>query len=124
MLYLDHGMGSGFSRYDDYFSMNVDVDAVAYLQIANELIHEIRPKAITIAEDVSGMPGMARPVSEGGIGFNYRLAMGIPDYWIKILKHKSDEQWNLGEAFTTLLNRRDAREAHRLCREPRSGAGG
>jgi 1,4-alpha-glucan branching enzyme len=111
MLYLDHGMGSGFSRYDDYFSLNVDVDAVAYLQMANELIHELAPEAITIAEDVSGMPGTARPVRDGGIGFDYRLAMGIPDYWIKILKHKSDEQWNLGEAFSTLLNRR-AHEKH------------
>ncbi len=111
MVYLDHGMGSGFSRYDDYFSANVDVDAVAYLQMANALTHEIRPDAITIAEDVSGMPGMARPVADGGIGFDYRLAMGIPDYWIKLLKHTPDEQWNLGEIFGTLMNRR-AHEKH------------
>ena len=106
MLYHDHGLGKPFTSYDDYFGPNIDEDALAYLKMANELAHAVRPGAITISEDVSGMIGMARPVHEGGIGFDYRLAMGIPDYWIKILKEKSDEQWNLGELFHTLLNRR------------------
>src|SRR5439155_12210337 len=106
MIYLDHGMGPGFSSYDDYFSGNVDRDAVAYLQLANELAHKVKPSCITIAEDVSGMVGMARTVSEGGLGFDYRLAMGVPDYWIKLLKEKSDEQWNLSEAWNTMMNRR------------------
>jgi 1,4-alpha-glucan branching enzyme len=106
MLYLDHGLGSGFSSYDAYFGPNVDSDAVDYLMMANELTHTVNPHAITIAEDVSGMVGMARLVKEGGIGFDYRLAMGVPDYWIKILKEKSDEQWSLAELYHTLLNRR------------------
>lgn len=106
MLYLDHGLGKAFTSYDDYFDANVDPDAVTYLQLANELIHTIRPDAITIAEDVSGMVGMARPVAEGGIGFDYRLAMGVPDYWIKLLKEKTDEQWHMDQLFHTLLNRR------------------
>lgn len=106
MIYLDHGLGKAFTSYDDYFGPNVDPDAVTYLQLANKLAHEVNPRAITVAEDVSGMVGLARQVEEGGIGFDYRLAMGIPDYWIKILKERSDEQWNLGEIFHTLLNRR------------------
>ncbi len=106
MIYLDHGLGKAFSSYDEYFGGNVDADAVAYLQLANELAHTVKPGAITISEDVSGMAGMARPVSEGGIGFDYRLAMGVPDYWIKILKEKRDEEWNLADIFQTLLNRR------------------
>lgn len=106
MLYLDHGLGKKFTSYDEYFSDNVDRDAVAYLQLANRLAHLVNPDCITIAEDVSGMVGTARPVDDGGLGFDYRLAMGVPDYWIKLLKEKSDEQWNLGELFTTLLNRR------------------
>ena len=106
MTYLDHGLGKSFGSYDDYFGANIDGDAVTYLQLANELIHTLKPDAITIAEDVSGMVGMARPVAEGGIGFDYRLAMGVPDNWIKLLKEKSDEQWNLGEIYHTLLNRR------------------
>jgi 1,4-alpha-glucan branching enzyme len=106
MLYLDHGLGDGFSSYDDYFGANVDDDAVSYLKMANELTHKLRPDAITIAEDVSGMVGMARPVSEGGVGFDYRLAMGVPDFWIKMLKERTDEQWNLGELVGVLLNRR------------------
>ena len=106
MLYLDHGLGKGFSSYDDYFGANVDEDAVTYLKLANDLAHLIRPDVITVAEDVSGMVGMARPVSEGGVGFDYRLAMGVPDYWIKLLKEKRDEDWNMSELFHTLMNRR------------------
>lgn len=110
MLYLDHGMRA-FSSYDDYFGPNVDEDAVTYLMLANELAHTVRPDAITIAEDVSGMPGMARPVEEGGLGFDYRLAMGVPDFWIRMVKDKPDEEWSMGEIFHTLLNRR-AGEKH------------
>ncbi|MBI1368687.1 MAG: 1,4-alpha-glucan-branching enzyme [Planctomycetes bacterium] len=106
MLYLDHGLGKTFTCYDDYFSPNTDWDAVAYLTLANDLIHAIRPDAITIAEDMSGMPGTARPTSEGGLGFDYRLAMGVPDFWIKLLKEKRDEEWNLGDIYHTLMNRR------------------
>ncbi|HWD37601.1 MAG TPA: alpha-amylase family glycosyl hydrolase [Fimbriimonas sp.] len=106
MLFHDHGLGRAFSSYDDYFSDNVDWDALAYLMLANELAHEVKPAAITIAEDVSGMVGMARPVSEGGLGFDYRLAMGVPDLWIKILKERKDEEWPLGDIFQALLNRR------------------
>ena len=106
MIYLDHGLGKPFTSYDDYFSSNVDKDAVAYLLLANELAHSIRGDVTTIAEDVSGMVGMARSVPEGGIGFDYRLAMGVPDYWIKLLRFKRDEEWNLDELYRALLNRR------------------
>ena len=106
MLYLDHGMSREFSSYDDYFGDNVDRDAVAYLQLANKMLHEVDRDVITIAEDVSGMVGMARPVDEGGIGFDYRLAMGVPDYWIKTLKERKDEEWDLAQLYHTLLNRR------------------
>ncbi len=111
MLYLDHGLGKTFASYDDYFTLNTDGDALAYLQLANELAHTVKPTAITIAEDMSGMVGTCRPVAEGGLGFDYRLAMGVPDYWIKTLKEKSDDQWNLNEIYQTLLNRR-AHEKH------------
>ncbi len=105
MIYLDHGIRT-FSSYDDYFGDNVDGDAVTYLTLANVLVHQLDARAITVAEDVSGMPGMAAPVNLGGIGFDYRLAMGVPDYWIKLLKEKRDEDWNLSELYHTLLNRR------------------
>ena len=111
MLYLDHGIGKSFSSYDDYFGDNVDGDAFAYLQLANELAHAVKPAAITIAEDVSGMVGTARPVWEGGLGFDYRLAMGVPDLWIKILKERKDEEWPLADLYSALLNRR-ASEKH------------
>ena len=105
MLCLDHG-NREFSSYDDYFDDNIDNDALAYLMLANEVVHGVNNAAITIAEDVSGMVGLARPIKEGGLGFDYRLAMGIPDYWIKLLKEVTDEQWNMSEIYHTLLNRR------------------
>lgn len=107
MLYHDHGMGTGFSGdYNEYFGINTDTESLTYLQLANDMIHQLFPDAITIAEDVSGMPALCRPVAEGGIGFDYRLAMAIPDMWIKILKHQKDEDWNMGDIVHTLTNRR------------------
>ncbi len=96
MLYHDHALGTNFSDLSMYFTMNTDVEAVTYLQLANELIRQVNPKALTIAEDMSGMPGMCEPVHEGGIGFDYRLGMGLPDLWIKLVKNQRDEDWNLG----------------------------
>jgi 1,4-alpha-glucan branching enzyme len=109
MLYHHHGIGTGFTgNYDEYFGDNsaVDLSACIYLMLANHLIHTILPSAITIAEDVSGMPLLCRPVHEGGIGFDYRLAMAIPDMWIKLLKESRDEDWNIGHIVHTLTNRR------------------
>ena len=106
MMYEHHGDHVSFNHYDKYFKHMVDKDAILFLQLANVLIHEIKPAAMTIAEDMSGMPGISRKVSDGGIGFDYRLGMGIPDYWIKILKHKSDEDWNIHEIYDVLTNRR------------------
>jgi 1,4-alpha-glucan branching enzyme len=106
MLYTHHGLGTGFDHYGKYFGFDTDPDAIRYLQLANTLIHRFSPNALSIAEDVSGMPGLCRPVEEGGIGFDYRLGMGIPDYWIKLLKDQTDEQWNIHEMWGTLNNRR------------------
>ncbi|MFH1746578.1 MAG: alpha amylase C-terminal domain-containing protein [Planctomycetota bacterium] len=111
MLYHDHGLGRPFDSYAEYFPPRVDNDALVYLQLVNHLVHELKPAAITIAEDVSGMVGIARPLAEGGLGFDYRLAMGIPDYWIRLLKEKADEQWPLGELYRVLTDRR-AGEKH------------
>ncbi len=105
MLYFHHGSTS-FDHYDKYFKNDVEWDAITYLQLANELIKEVNPNAISIAEDVSGMPGLCRTVEDGGLGFDYRLAMGIPDYWIKILKERSDEDWDINEMWSVLSNRR------------------
>ena len=106
MLYWDHGLGKDFVGYDNYFNSGVDENAVAYLALANMLIREIVPDAITIAEDMSGMAGLAAPFAAGGIGFGYRMAMGIADHWIKWIKEKSDEQWSPGEIWYELTNKR------------------
>ncbi len=106
MLYFDHGLGKRFTGYDDYFNANTDEDALVYLALANKVIHTVRPDAMTIAEDVSGMPGLASPANDGGIGFDYRLAMGTPDYWIKLIKEIPDEHWHMGNLYYELTNRR------------------
>ncbi|MGJ8643116.1 MAG: alpha-amylase family glycosyl hydrolase [Luteolibacter sp.] len=105
MLYHSHG-NRAFGSYDDYFGDDADEEAILYLKLANELISKIKPGAIVVAEDMSGMPGLCRPNSEGGVGFTHRLAMGIPDHWIKLLKHQRDEDWNLDELWGVITNRR------------------
>lgn len=106
MLYLHHGLSKAFTSYDDYFDDRVDEEALTYLALANKLIHRIRPDAITIAEDVSGMPGLAVPISSGGIGFDYRFAMGVSDNWIRLIKDVRDEDWHMGHLWYELTNRR------------------
>ena len=106
MLYYDHGLGKAFGSYADYYDGGQDTNALVYLSLANILIHEVNSKAITIAEEMSGMPGLALKFDEGGIGFDYRMAMGIPDYWIKMIKEKKDEEWHPTSIFWELTNRR------------------
>ena len=106
MLYRDHGLGKAFTGYESYFSMNTDVEAVTYLQLANLLIREVNKNAITIAEDTSALPGLAMPVAWGGVGFDYRLAMGEPDMWIRLLKEVPDEYWDLNNIYYELAIRR------------------
>ena len=107
MMYYDHGLGEPFDHYDAYFSPHrIDAEAQTYLILANKLIHAVRPDAITVAEDVSGMPGLGAPIEDGGIGFDYKLAMGVPDFWFKLLKETRDEDWNSDQIFRQLTDRR------------------
>ncbi len=105
MLYTHHGYIDNFGTYENYFGNQVNEDAITYITLANELIHTLNPDAITIAEEVSGMPGIARPIDEGGMGFDYRMAMAIPDYWIRILKDEADSQWNMEQLWHVITNR-------------------
>ena len=106
MLYYSHGLGEAFGGYGDYYNGHEDDEAIAYLTLANLLIHEVNPRAITIAEEVSGMPGLAAPFKDGGYGFDYRMAMNIPDYWIKTIKELKDEDWKPSSMFWETTNRR------------------
>ena len=106
MLYYSHGLGEAFCNYADYFNGHQDGDAIAYLTLANKLIHEVNKNAITIAEEVSGMPGLAAKYEDGGYGFDYRMAMNIPDYWIKTIKEKKDEDWHPSSIWWETTNRR------------------
>lgn len=106
MLYYSHGLGEAFCGYPDYFNGHQDDNAICYLTLANLLIHEVNPSAITIAEEVSGMPGLAAPFKDGGYGFDYRMAMNIPDYWIKTIKERRDEDWRPSSILWELTNRR------------------
>ncbi|MBB6325189.1 1,4-alpha-glucan branching enzyme [Algoriphagus iocasae] len=105
IMYQHHGLFMDFDNVDLYFNSQVDEDAIVYLQLANKLIHDLKPDSLSIAEDVSGMPGLSRKIEDGGIGFDFRMAMGVPDYWIKTLKHKQDEEWDMFELWHQLSNR-------------------
>lgn len=112
MIYQHHGVNHSFvNGYDEYFNdALVENDAILYLTLVNDMLHQLRDedhRVITISEEVSGMATMCRPISEGGMGFDYRLAMGIPDKWIELLKTPVlDEDWNMGNIVYTLTNRR------------------
>ncbi len=111
MIYLNHGLEQNFISYADYYDGNQDGDAICYLTLANKLIHELKPDAITIAEDMSGIPGLASKQTDGGMGFDYRMAMGIPDFFIKYIKEVPDEHWKVGHIFWQLTNRRSDERA-------------
>ena len=115
MLYHDHGLGTSFDSPEKYFSINTDTEAVTYLQLATELVRQVNPRAILIAEDMSALPGMCRPIKDGGIGFDYRLAMGQPDLWIRLLKETPDEYWDLNKIYYELAIRRPGEKQVGYC---------
>ena len=115
MLYYNHGLGQAFGGYDDYYNGNQDPNAITYLTLANILIHQLNPNAITIAEEMSGMPGLAVKFEDGGIGFDYRMAMGLPDYWIKMIKEKKDEDWHPTSIMWEIINRREDEKTISYC---------
>ena len=105
MIYFHHGNGVDFNSPEQFFTEGVEFDAITYLQLANQLMHQVNKNSISIAEEVSGMPGLCNTIEDGGIGFDYRLGMGLPDFWIKLLKDQSDENWNIREMYDTMTNR-------------------
>ena len=107
MLYWDHGLEKDFVGYENYFNQGVDENAVTYLALANILVREMNRNAFTIAEDVSGMAGLAAPIEQGGVGFDFRMSMGVADNWIKWIKELSDDQWSMGEMWWQLTNKRE-----------------
>ena len=115
MLYHNHGLGVNFTGYPSYFSMNTDIEAITYLQLANEMVRQVNPNAITIAEDTSALPGLCLPVVDGGVGFDYRLAMGEPDMWIKLIKEVPDEWWDIGHIWAELTSRRPKEKVIGYC---------
>ena len=115
MLYHDHGLGTSFDGPEKYFSMNTDTEAVTYLQLATELCREVCPHAVLIAEDMSAMPGMCLPIKDGGIGFDYRLSMGLPDLWVRLLENVPDENWDLGRIYYELTIRRPGEKVIGYC---------
>ncbi|MFN8239146.1 MAG: alpha amylase C-terminal domain-containing protein [Bacteroidales bacterium] len=115
MIYYDHGLGKNFVNYNDYFDGNQDEDAIVYLYLANKLIHRVNPSAITIAEEMSGMPGVAAPLKKMGYGFDYRLSMGVPDYWIKLVKDTVDEAWDMGALMHELTQHRPEEKVISYC---------
>ena len=115
MLYYDHALGHAFTGYDDYFNGNVNYDALSYLQLATRLIHEVNKGAVAICEEMSGMPGMCLPIAWGGAGFDFRLNMGVPDLWIRLIKHVSDQDWDLGNLWYELTTRRPGEKTIGYC---------
>ena len=115
MIYYDHGLGKNFVSYDDYFNGQQDEDALIYLYLVNKLIHEFKPDAFTIAEEMSGMPGIAASTKSKGFGFDFRLSMGVPDFWIKLVKDTVDEAWDMGVLMHELTQHRPEEKIISYC---------
>ncbi len=115
MIYYDHGLGKNFTSYGEYFDGGQDVDALVYLYLANKMIHEFKPGTLTIAEEMSGMPGLASPTDKKGYGFDYRLSMGVPDFWIKLVKETLDENWDMGTLMHELTQHRPEEKIISYC---------
>jgi 1,4-alpha-glucan branching enzyme len=115
MIYYNHGLEKSFSTYNDYFDGGQDTDALIYLYLANKMIHDFKPGAITIAEDMSGMPGLAAGTERKGFGFDYRLSMGVPDLWIKLVKDTPDENWNMEHLIHELTQHRPEEKIISYC---------
>jgi 1,4-alpha-glucan branching enzyme len=115
MIYYDHGLDRNFTSYGEYFDGGQDTDALAYLYLANKMIHEFRPGALTIAEEMSGMPGLSAGTGSRGYGFDYRLSMGVPDFWIKLVKETVDENWDMGKLMHELSQHRPEEKIISYC---------
>lgn len=115
MIYYDHGLEKNFTTYDEYFDGSQDEDALVYLYLANKLIHKFKPEAITIAEEMSGMPGIAASIERKGYGFDFRLSMGVPDYWIKLVKDTVDEAWDMGKLMYEITQHRPEEKIISYC---------
>ena len=124
MIYQDHGLGRAFTDLGMYFGLNTDVDALTYLQLANELIHQVNPFAVTIAQEVSGMPGLCVPIRAGGIGFDYRLSTGVPEFWTRYLRDVSDEQWDMFRMWHELTTHRPQEKCIACCESHEQALGG
>ncbi|HNY14421.1 MAG TPA: alpha amylase C-terminal domain-containing protein [Bacteroidales bacterium] len=115
MIYYDHGLGKNFTEYSEYYDGGQDTDALVYLFLANKMIHEFKPLALTVAEEMSGMPGLAADTSKYGFGFDYRLSMGVPDFWIKLIKETPDENWDMGLLMHELTQHRPEEKVISYC---------
>lgn len=115
MIYYDHGLEKNFTTYDEYFDGSQDEDALVYLYLANKLIHKFKPEALTIAEEMSGMPGIAAAIERKGYGFDFRLSMGVPDYWIKLVKDTVDEAWDMGKLMYEITQHRPEEKIISYC---------
>lgn len=115
MIYYDHGLEKNFTSYNEYFDGNQDEDALVYLYLANKLIHKFKPEALTIAEEMSGMPGLAASTAKMGYGFDFRLSMGVPDFWIKLVKETADENWDMAKLFYELTQHRPEEKIISYC---------
>lgn len=99
--------GSATNVYEEYFGDNVDVDSVATFMLANRALKAIRPRPLlTIVDEFSGAPGLARPVSEGGVGFDWRMRGEAAGKWRSVLSHwGSEEDWDISDLTHDIENR-------------------
>jgi 1,4-alpha-glucan branching enzyme len=86
-----------------------------YLILIRLVLALTQKNVTTIAEDVSAFPGITLKIQEGGIGFDYRLNMAIPDFWINLLKNVKDEDWDIYKMVYSYKNVRQHEKVISYC---------
>ncbi|KAG8075748.1 hypothetical protein GUJ93_ZPchr0006g43795 [Zizania palustris] len=105
MLYTHNGFSTFTGAMEEYCNQYVDKDALIYLILANEMLHELHPDIITIAEDATFYPGLCEPTTQGGLGFDYWVNLSIPEMWLWHLENVPGQEWSMNKIMKVLISK-------------------
>ncbi len=75
MLYLDYSRKDG-EWVPNQHGGRENLEAIEFLKYLNSVCHDKFPGIMTIAEESTAYPGVSKPCSEDGLGFDFKWNMG------------------------------------------------